>query len=430
MKKVLIISPHFPPVNSADMHRVRHMLSYINDLGWEAEIMTVDPDYIESYSIDSLLLDTIPKNIKIHFVKALETKYTRKIGLGSLSMRSYYFFLKKGNSLIKKKKIDLIFFSTTAFHVMALGPYWKRKFKIPFVLDIQDPWRSDFYLDKPKNERPPKFRISYAIDKYLERKTVPFADGIISVSKSYIDVFKKRYTNFKAYCEVIPFAGFEKDFEILDEVTIPKDLILSKDCINIVYVGRGGHDMKMSLGCYFQALDQLNNQDPDLFKKVRTYFIGTSYAPKGKGIPTILPLAKEMSLNDSVFEITDRQEYFVTLKLLKSADILFVPGSSDSSYTASKIYPYILAEKPLIACFHEESSVVKILKSHTDSSVVTFNTKEGITSIQIDEMRTAIIRGINQNSVNMCYDKKGFQPYLAASMTKSVINLFNKVIEG
>lgn len=429
MKKVLIISPHFPPMNTADMHRVRHMLSYINEFGWQAEIITVDPKYIESYSVDPFLSKTIPKNTIIHFVKAFETKYTRKIGLGSLSMRSYFFFLKKGNYLIKQKKIDLVFFSTTAFHVMALGPYWKRKFNIPFVLDIQDPWRSDFYLDKPRNERPPKFRISYAIDKYLERKTIPFADGIISVSDSYIEVFQKRYKNLKSYCKVIPFAGFEKDFEFLDEVTIPIDLIFSQEFINIVYVGRGGYDMRTSLECYFQAKKQLINQNPEKFKNLRTYFIGTSYAPKGKGISTILPIAKTMGLSDSVVEITDRQEYFVTLKLLKSANILFVPGSSDSSYTASKIYPYILAEKPLLACFHEESSVVNILKLHTNSSVITFNNIDGIATVHIDKMREALNSLILKPNNYEQYDKKGFKPYLAETMTKNVINLFNKVIE-
>jgi len=76
---------------------------------------------------------------------------------------------------------------------MALGPYWKKKYKVPFVLDIQDPWRNDYYLDKPRHERPPKFFFTYHIDKYLEARTVPFADAIVSVSKTYCDIFKCRY---------------------------------------------------------------------------------------------------------------------------------------------------------------------------------------------------------------------------------------------
>src|SRR5690606_2574433 len=115
-------------------------------------------------------------------------------------------------------KFDLIYFSTTAFHVMALGPGWKRKFKVPFVLDIQDPWRNDFYLDKPASQRPPKFFIAYNIDKYLEAKTVPFADGIISVSKAYCDKFIKRYPAIsEKMCRVITFGAAENDIAVLNK---------------------------------------------------------------------------------------------------------------------------------------------------------------------------------------------------------------------
>ena len=173
------------------MHRVRQSLPYFKEFGWLAEVITVDPEFIESYSIDNLLLETIPSNTIIHKVKAFSIKFTRKFGLGSLSIRSFLQIKSKGNELLKNRHFDLIYFSTTAFHVMALGPYWKRKFKVPFILDIQDPWRNDFYLNKPVSQRPPKFWFSYNLDKYLEKITIPNVDGIISVSKDYNEVFKQ-----------------------------------------------------------------------------------------------------------------------------------------------------------------------------------------------------------------------------------------------
>ena len=78
-------------------------------------------------------------------------KTTRKFGLGSLSMRAYFQIRRKGNELLKNEQFDIVFISTTAFHVMALGPGWKKKFGVPFVLDMQDPWRNDFFLSKPKS---------------------------------------------------------------------------------------------------------------------------------------------------------------------------------------------------------------------------------------------------------------------------------------
>ena len=130
IKKVLIISPNFPPLNTADMHRVRQSLPYFKQLGWEPVVITVEEAYAGAYSKDELLLYTVPEDIEIHKVKALPVKHTRKFGMGSLSMRAYWHIKKKGNELLRKNKFHLVYFSTTAFHVMALGPYWKKKFKV------------------------------------------------------------------------------------------------------------------------------------------------------------------------------------------------------------------------------------------------------------------------------------------------------------
>jgi hypothetical protein len=428
LKKVLIISPHFPPINAADMHRVRHLVNYTEEFGWHAEIVTVNPRFIESYSNDELLLQSIPKSLKIHYCGAWNVKYTRKIGLGSLSIRSFFFFKTKVNKLLRSRNFDLIFFSTTAFHVMALGPYWKAKFGIPFVLDIQDPWRSDFYLNRPKNERPPKFWISYFIDKFLEKITVPRADAIISVSEAYVNTFHQRYINLKARCEIIPFSGFDKDFHLIHNVELPQDVVFSKDKLNVVYVGRGGHDMKKAVTIYFKALKIIKESKPEIFSRIKTYFFGTSYAPNGLGTKTLVPVAVEIDKDNNVVEITNRFQYFVSLKLLKSADILFIPGSLDSGYTASKVFPYILSEKPIVACFHEKSSVVEILRQSTRAEICTFNSETVESDTIINEMVSCILKSIGNVGIEQPYNKEAFERYSARSMTRDIAILFNHVI--
>jgi hypothetical protein len=74
-----------------------------------------------------------------------------------------------------------------------LGAYWKKKHGIPYVIDMQDPWHSDYYKNKPKAERPKKYWISYRLNKYFEPIAMKNVDGLISVSKAYIDTLKQRY---------------------------------------------------------------------------------------------------------------------------------------------------------------------------------------------------------------------------------------------
>ncbi len=430
MKRVLIISPHFPPVNAADMHRVRQSLPYFVQYGWEAEVIAVDPVFVESYSIDELLIKTIPEEIKVHYVKAWPANLTRKFGLGSLSMRAYFHFKKKGNELLSTGRFDLVFFSTTAFHVMALGPYWKKKFNIPFVLDIQDPWRNDFYLNKPKSERPPKFIIAYNIDKYLEAKTIPKTDAIISVSKAYCHTFRLRYPSMKASCSIIPFGGVPGDFAVAlnEDISINK-IKLPENKVNIVYVGRGGYDMHFALTLFFKAFKKGLQEDKSLYSTVHCWFIGTSYAKQGSGTKTIEPIAESSGVSSHITEITDRIPYFETLLLLKKADVLFVPGSTDVGYTASKIYPYILAEKPMLACFHNNSSVHEIISASSAARVVGFKSGDEISDTLITEMYEHLTWLLRNRNASFNYNRKGFEQYTANAMTAKIVEVFNKVVK-
>jgi len=412
------------------MHRVRQSLPFFKELGWEAEVIAVDPKYVEAYSIDNLLLQTIPEYIRVHHVKAWDVNKTRKFGLGSLSIRSWFHFKKKGNELLKTGKFDLVYFSTTAFHLMSLGPYWKKKYKAPFVLDIQDPWRNDFYLDKPKAERPPKFFISYAIDKYLERKTLPRADGIISVSQGYVDTYLHRYKNLKREkFKVIPFGGNAIDFEIMNKNIQSFNTIKFDDHkINIVYIGRGGHDLEFSLNILFGSFVKALKQFPEIFENIQFWFIGTSYASPGLGGKTILPIACKHGIEKYVTELTDRVSYFETLFLLKKASILCMLGSIDVSYTASKLFPYILAKKPLLGIFYYTSSVVDIINKTKSGEVISFDNTHPA-EYYFKDCETAMKKLIGNINSPLTTDWKEFEHYSAYELTKSQVCFFNQIVE-
>ncbi|MDB5150602.1 MAG: hypothetical protein JWQ57_4622 [Mucilaginibacter sp.] len=97
-KRVLIISPYFPPTNAADMQRVRMSLPYFEEYGWDAEVVTVDEKYSEQVK-DELLLQSLPAHIKIHRVKAFNKKWTSKFGLGSIALHSLWFYRQKVNAI-------------------------------------------------------------------------------------------------------------------------------------------------------------------------------------------------------------------------------------------------------------------------------------------------------------------------------------------
>src|SRR5690606_2654900 len=257
---------------------------------------------------------------------------------------------------LKSGDFDLIYFSTTVFACIPLGRLWKKKFNIPYVIDMQDPWRNDYYLSVPKAERPPKFWFAQRLNSVLERYTIPEADGLLSVSEGYINTLKTRYSNIKDVpFKVLTFGASVMDFEILSKINLMPSIAFNDQAINIVSVGRGGQDMKESVSLLLRAY-KMSLDCTEHIKACHFWFIGTSYAPDGQGKKTIATIAEQLGIGSYVTEITDRKSYFEALTFLKQSDIVFIPGSSDANYTASKLYPNILAKKPLLCIVHSHSN--------------------------------------------------------------------------
>jgi hypothetical protein len=422
MKTVLCISPHFPPVNAADMHRVRQGLHYFEQYGWRPVIFTVNPMFVEA-SQDSLLKESIPEDIEIHEVNALDVAWTRKLGLGNLGFRSYFQFRKYVSEYLKKNHVDLIYFSTTVFTLMVLGRYWKRRFNVPFVIDLQDPWRNDYYLGLPEKERPSKFWFDYRQKKILEARTMPHADGVIAVSEGYIHTIKKRYPVLSDLpCLTLPFGALKSDFDIAGKLPAKQKSKFTE----IVYVGRGGSDMKFALSVLFCAIAQGLKSNAEVFSKIRLRFVGTSYAADGKGRKSVMPLAEEFGVGSLVEEVTDRLPYFQALRALMDADVLFIPGSDDKDYTASKIYPYILADKPMLAIFNVNSNVVNLFEECNVSELVTFDASDSLIEVA-DRVRGSLELVLNDLIAKSDIDWEAFEAYSAREMTRRQCEFFDLV---
>ena len=408
------------------MQRIRMSLPYFKQFGWDAEVVTIDPAF-SGIVRDELLVQSVPADIKIHTVKAFNRGWTSKIGLGSLALRSLWFYRRKVNQLLKESHFDLIYFSTTEFPVCILGSYWKKRFGIPYVIDMQDPWHSDYYLDKPKGQQPPKYWFSYRLHKYLEPIAMKSVGGLISVSENYIHDLKARYPEIKDVpSATITFGAFAPDLQIADNNRDQFTNLLDPHFTNIVYIGRGGNDMRQSITPLFKALKDGLVKEPEKFKKIKVYFIGTSYAPKGQSKPTIVPLAEEFGVANGVIEITDRISYYHTLTTLQQADALFIPGSDDPRYTASKIFPYLLAQKPLLAIFNAQSSAINILAEYGAKHVYSYDATNDLEARVYDFLKMVI----NGDKKEYHYDPEAIKKYSAENMANKQSELFNKVLDG
>lgn len=429
MRTLLIVSPHFPPINAPDMHRVRMSLPYYKEFGWRPVVLAVEPAYVEGVE-EPLLLETIPSDVPIRRVAALPVRLTRKV-VGDLGLRALPFLYWTGAQMIKRYNIDLVYFSTTVFQTLVLARIWKEQLGVRFVLDLQDSWLSSYYEDKPKSERPPKYWFVQRMNKVLEPWVVRKVDGIIAVSEAYHVNLRKRYPwILPEVCRTIPFGASSLDYEVATKFNGENPYFRRGDgFIHGMYGGVLGSVMKQTCVAICLAFQQGLRRYPALFSKVRLHFIGTSYAMDSRAAKTIQPVATEMGLADYVQEDPCRIPYFAVLNFLKDADFLLVPGSDNPRYTASKIYPYILAQKPLLAVFHERSSVIDVLRSTQAGELATFSSDSDVESIA-SSLLSQWIMLLRRLPFKPSTNWQAFQPYTAREMSRRQCELFDCVVNA
>jgi glycosyltransferase involved in cell wall biosynthesis len=428
---VLIISPHFPPINGADGHRVRMVLPFIEKHGWQCEVLTVTPDSVQM-PIDEWLEKGIPSEIHRHRVKALGPEWSRVPGLGTLDFRAQRVMRQAGDRLLSSGRFDLVYFSTTSFGLHVLGPVWQRKHGVPFIMDYQDPWVTDYFKDHPEVV-PPGGRLKYSvvdrINRWREPRVLRYCSGITSVSESYPRQLNERYgftENIPAF--VIPFPGAPRDLERVAADGITQDCFDPNDGKqHWVYVGVSGAIMKRSLTSLFLAIRNHAEENPGFLKSIQLHFIGTSYAPAGTAQPVVIPIARRFALESVVWERTDRVRYSTALRCLMDADALLVPGSDESGYNASKLFPYLLTRKPMLVVFHRDSPVCRLISSVAGATLVAFTPEQTDREIAEHIQRGWLSEGTYREIIPL--NNEEMKPYTDDGQSQVLCRFFDKVME-
>jgi len=418
------------------MQRARIALPYFRALGWKPVVLAVAPESIEGAVLDPLLEKTYPSDVRVVRVKGIHPKFTRWAGIGSLWWRCGRALRKAGDRLLATEKFDLVFFTTTQFDAFTFGPRWMKRFGVPYVLDYQDPWINNYY--RLTRTRPPggwlRFGISQFTARQREPRVITQAGAVISVSTKYNDELHKRYSSLNpARLYHVPFGAAAADLEIARELNPSQSLLPLDDDkkIHLVYTGRCGLDiMGRALSILFKALQLFRQAAPSEAARLHFHFIGTGYAPPPLGQNSVTPMAESEGVANQVSEICYRVPYFEALHTLVHADALLVIGSDDASYNASKIFPYLLARRPLLAIVHEDSLMMKEVRKQNPDSCFGFGHDSSATSLDAMAHRICnewfLQQGWKRPPTG---DMKLLEPHMAESMTRRLVEIFDAVVQ-
>jgi hypothetical protein len=286
-----------------------------------------------------------------------------------LGLRAFTGLRRTSAGLLERERFDALFITIYPTYPALLGPILKRRFNVPFVLDYQDPWVGawgdtvgagvDGHVDW-------KSRATRWLAGRLEPRAVSAADALTAVSEMTYQSVVARYPGAAPVdCVALPIGGEPADFDALRSGSAANRFFDPHDgCCHISYVGTllplGVDTMRAVL----QAVALVKARRPELYARLRLHYFGTSNqtaGDPGRIVERVTPIARSLDVADCVSEWSLRVPYLDALKIQVDSQALLLAGSSERHYTASKIYPALLAKRPLLAVYHEASSVVTTL---------------------------------------------------------------------
>jgi hypothetical protein len=405
------------------------VLPFMKDAGWNCEVLAATPQSV-SMPIDAWMEEGIPDDIPVHRVQPSGLRWAAVPGFGSLDVRALRVLRRTGDELLRSGRFDVVYFSTTAFGLHVLGPYWRRRHNVPFVMDYQDPWVTDYYRDHP-DVIPPGGRLKYAvadcINRFREPRVLKHCSGITTVSEKYPKQLQQRYPFTSTLpATVLPFPGAPRDLQrvIADGIT--------QQCFDPddgrehwVYVGVSGPIMRHSLSALFAAIRSHTEEHSEFLERTRLHFIGTSYAAAGTADPVVLPIAQEFGLDCIVHEQTDRVAYSEATRCLVDADALLVPGSDEPGYNASKLFPYLLARKPTLVIFHRESPVHRLVSEVAGATLVGFRDEQTYDDVAAEIRKSWLDDNAYHNVVPL--NEELILPYTDHGQSRVLCEFFNLI---
>ena len=289
MKKVLIVTYHWPPSGGISVLRCLKIAKYLRDFGWEPVIYTAkNPSY---QFLDFNNLKDIPEGVEIHQVPIFEpinlfkkisgrkkTQPLQNFTANSERKKSFidkFAMWVRGNFFIPDARyrwispsikylekylqtntIDAIFTDGPPHTNTVIGMRIAQKFNIPWLADFQDPWTQvDYYSQLYIGKRADKKH------KALEQEVFRLANKITIASPSWkVDLESIGAKNV----DVILYGYDESDFSNYTSVESEKFIIF--------HGGLLGKDRNPDT--FFRALKNLIDCHPNLKDSIEIRFAG------------------------------------------------------------------------------------------------------------------------------------------------------------
>jgi len=386
LKKVLIITYHFPPRATVGSLRPSGLARYLPEFGWEPVILTaklpgspppesrvIETDYHDKMSFGKRILGIDPEQNVMTQVAQLKSRLHIK---GERSILDFLLArwgeitaypdpqkgwrptaVKSGHDILQKESIDAIISTSSPPTCHIIANELKKRHSVPWIADFRDLWTQNHYY--------PYSRLRRSFEARLEQRTLQHADALVTVSEPLAHELGERHKGKTIH---VVANGFNPN-----EINMPEANLTDK--FTITYTGNL-YPGKQSPEPLFAALKYLTEQNIVDSSKIEVRFYGAEAGwvkeqVKRYGLDNIVRqygiLTREAAL--------DKQRESQLLLLLKWND------PSQKGVYQAKLFEYLAARRPILAVgnYHD---VVSDLLIQTRVGISTSTPEELIEAVK------------------------------------------------
>ena len=346
-KNILIICYGFPPFPGIGGRRWAKFSKYLSNYGFNINVIaSKNPFKAESVwknDVKNISVTQLPVNYPqalITFPKLLIGRLKYKLGLlvVKLFTKGNYYdktifwknkLINEAEILIKQHKIKHVIVSGAPFHLLHHSLKLKTLFPdLNLVVDYRDFWTDDLSVGPLSGIS--KKRIEF--EKSLEAEVLKNADCVLTVSEYMTKQLCDKHVIKKAI--TIPNGFDENDFENIKTSTRNDNLI------KFVFTGSLYQNIESVFVPFCEAIKKIKINNPDLYKKLRFEFYGSSS-------PINIKIVNKYHLENISFNAPlTLQESFQ--KIHESDFCLLFLNNTYSFSLSTKFCEYIGLKKPIV----------------------------------------------------------------------------------
>ena len=336
MKKVLIISYLFPPLNCG-VCRQSKIAKYLSQYGWTPIILSVKKSRLRPI-YDKSLLNDVRSITKIYRTASFESKILMQYIPGHSGINYKYFNIPdpfigwlpfavlRGINIIKEEKVDAILSTSmpNTCHLLAL--ILKKISKLPWIADFREAWTQNPFIVYPK--------VVLNVENKMEASVIKNAEKITAINDPIRnDLIGKYPDQTPGKFMTIPHGFDPEDFRDVEKLPSKK--------FTITYTG--SLYGRRSAKTFLEAIKEIIGDDKNMKNELRIQFVGNVHTAK--------EITERLNLTDLVTTsgFVSHQQVF---SYLVNSDVLLLiigSGKNDNAISTGKLFEYMGSGTPVLA---------------------------------------------------------------------------------